>query len=58
MKKSEKVVYKEYMQGQPMLPPSIEEIIPEKHMVRVISRVVDCPYLRLISRMLRFSGSQ
>jgi transposase len=42
MKRNEKVVFKEYIQGQPMLlPPNLGELIPEKHMVRVINEVVD-----------------
>lgn len=40
--KKDGVVYKEYNQGQGMLlPPSLEEVIPEKHLVRVINRIVE-----------------
>lgn len=35
-------VFKPYNQNQPMLlPPSLEELIPEKHMVRVVDETID-----------------
>lgn len=35
-------VFKAYTQSQPsLLPPSLDDLIPEKHPVRVVSRVVD-----------------
>jgi len=40
--KSTKVVFKAYQQHQMMLlPPSLDELIPEKHVVRVISAFID-----------------
>lgn len=37
-----KVTFKEYNMNQPsLLPPSLEELIPEHHLVRVVSRVVE-----------------
>jgi transposase len=37
-----KVIFKEYNLKQPsLLPPSLEELIPEHHLVRVVNRVVD-----------------
>ena len=36
-----KVVFKEYNQKQGMLPLDIETLIPENHMVRIISRAID-----------------
>jgi transposase len=37
-----KVTFKEYNMQQPsLLPPSLEELIPEHHLVRVVNRVVD-----------------
>jgi transposase len=37
-----KVIFKEYNMNQPsLLPPSLEELIPEQHLVRVVNRVVD-----------------
>ena len=39
---NKKVTFKEYQMGQPMLlPPNLEELIPEKHLVRVINRVIE-----------------
>jgi len=36
------VVFKPYTQAQPsLLPPDLEELIPEDHLVRVVNRVVD-----------------
>ncbi|GHU82838.1 transposase [Spirochaetia bacterium] len=40
--KSEKIVYKSYEQDQAyLIPPSAEELIPENHLVRLVSEVVD-----------------
>lgn len=37
-----KVIFKGYNMDQPsLLPPSLEELIPEQHLVRVVNRVVD-----------------
>jgi transposase len=37
-----KVTFKEYSMNQPsLLPPSLEELIPEQHLVRVVNQVVD-----------------
>ena len=37
-----KVTFKTYNQSQAMLlPPSLGELIPEEHLVRVVNRVVD-----------------
>jgi transposase len=37
-----KVTIKEYSMNQPgLLPPSLEELIPEQHLVRVVNQVVD-----------------
>jgi len=39
---NKKVTFKEYQMGQPLLlPPNLEELIPEKHLVRVINRVIE-----------------
>lgn len=47
--KKNNVTFKEYQMGQPMLlPPNLEELIPEKHLVRVINRVVEEMDLREI----------
>lgn len=58
MKKSEKIVFKEYIQGQrTMLPQSLEEIIPEKHLVRVINEVIDKMDLRMIYSQYKGGGT-
>lgn len=42
MKKKGKVVFKRYVQNQPMLlPPSYEDLVPENHPVRVVNEVVE-----------------
>jgi transposase len=36
------MIFKAYTMEQPsLLPPNLEEIIPEDHLVRVVNRVVD-----------------
>lgn len=41
-KKGSKLVFKEYNQSQLMLlPPSLEELIPESHMVRVLNKTIE-----------------
>jgi len=37
----EQVTFKPYTQAQMMLPTSLEELIPEGHLVRVVNRVID-----------------
>jgi hypothetical protein len=40
--KEKRVVFKRYVQDQPMLlPPSYEELVPENHPVRVVNEVVE-----------------
>jgi transposase len=40
--KSDKVTYKPYDQGQAyLIPPSADELIPENHLVRQVSEVID-----------------
>jgi len=44
-------VFKSYRQHQPtFLPPSLDELIPPKHLVRVISRAIDEMDLRALAR--------
>ena len=40
-KKQRKVTFKPYSQEQRMLLPSLEELIPEEHLVRMVNQVVD-----------------
>jgi hypothetical protein len=37
----QQVTFMPYTQAQMMLPTSLEEFIPEGHLVRVVSRVID-----------------
>jgi transposase len=40
--KSDKITYKPYEQGQAyLIPPSVEELIPANHLIRLVSEVVD-----------------
>lgn len=42
MKRTNKVVFKEYRMNQPqLLPQSVDELIPEKHLVRAVNGLVD-----------------
>jgi len=52
---SDKVVYKPYDQTQQwLIPPSVDELIPANHLVRVVSRTIDemdlTPLLRTYSK--------
>jgi len=40
--KSDKITYKPYEQNQPyLIPPSVEELIPQDHLVRLVSEVIE-----------------
>ena len=40
--KSEKITYKPYEQKQAyLIPPSVDELIPEDHLVRLVNEVID-----------------
>lgn len=55
-KKGEQV-FKRYEQKQMMLlPPSLEELIPEKHLVRVVNRTIDG--LRIEAMLSTYEGGQ
>ncbi len=42
MKRHSRVTFKPYEQNQPsLLPPSLDELIPENHLVRVVNRIID-----------------
>jgi transposase len=58
MKKTDKVVFKRYEKGQPqLLPPSVEELIPEKHLVRVIDQVVEDMDISVIVKEYKGGGT-
>jgi transposase len=55
--KSEKIVYKPYEQNQAyLIPPSAEELIPENHLVRLVSEVIDEMGIAEILRKYRVGG--
>lgn len=56
--KTGKVVYKSYHQNQIiLLPPSLEEIIPENHLVRVVNLIVDGIELRILEKAYKGGGT-
>jgi len=51
-------IYKPYVQNQPMLlPPSLEELIPEEHMVRVVDEMIDQIDLAPLMRQYKGGGT-
>ncbi|UCF26762.1 MAG: hypothetical protein JSW42_08850, partial [Chloroflexota bacterium] len=40
-RKQSKAIFKPYTQNQMMLPTNLNELIPEKHLVRVVNEVID-----------------
>lgn len=56
--KRKKVVFKKYVQNQPvMFPPSLEEMIPEKHAVRVVSEIVERIDISELERSYKGGGA-
>jgi transposase len=56
--KSGQVIFKEYHQHQSqLLPPSLEELIPEKHLVRIINQLIDSLAIKALERPYRGGGS-
>lgn len=57
-KKRSEVVFKEYLQDQVLLlPPSLEELIPKHHLVRVVNQVVDAMDIRSLIETYEGSGT-
>jgi transposase len=55
--KSDKISYKPYDQGQAyLIPPSAAELIPEKHLVRLVSEVVDEMGIERLLRKYQVGG--
>lgn len=53
--KNKNVTFKQYQMEQPMLlPPSVEELIPEKHLVRIINQIVE--HMELGSIIQEYKG--
>jgi transposase len=58
MKRTNKVVFKEYRMNQPqLLPQSVDELIPEKHLVRVVNGLVDQMELTKIEKSYQGGGA-
>ena len=56
--KSGQVIFKDYHQHQiQLLPPSLEELIPEKHLVRIINQLIDSLAIKALERPYRGGGS-
>jgi transposase len=55
--KSDKIRYKPYEQGQAyLIPPSVDELIPEDHLVRLVSEVIDEMGIEYILRKYQVGG--
>jgi transposase len=55
--KSDKITYKPYDQRQTyLIPPSVDELIPENHMVRLVSEVIDGMGIEGLLRKYRVGG--
>ena len=53
-----KITYKPYIQGKvSLLPPSLEELIPEKHLVRVVDKAVDGIEMGVLERQYKGGGT-
>jgi len=53
-----KQIFKPYEQGQPMLlPPCLEELIPEGHLVRVVSEMIEQLQPELLQRQYKGGGT-
>lgn len=53
----QQVTFKPYSQAQTMLPTSLDELIPEDHLVRVVNRVIDGLELRPLLRQYKGGGT-
>jgi len=55
--KSDKIRYKPYEQKQAyLIPPSAEELIPENHLVRLVSEVIDEMQIETLLRKYQAGG--
>jgi len=53
----QQVTFKPYTQAQMMLPTSLEELIPEDHLVRVVNRAIDALDLKPLLRRYKGGGT-
>ena len=55
--KSDKITYKPYEQNQPyLIPPSVEELIPQNHLVRLVNEVIDDMGIECLLRKYQVGG--
>jgi transposase len=55
--KSDKITYKPYSQSQPyLIPPSADELIPQNHLVRLVSATIDGMGIEGLVRKYRVGG--
>jgi len=53
-----KVVFRPYVMGQPsLLPPNLEELIPENHMVRMVNEAIERIDLSILYRQYKGGGT-
>lgn len=58
MSQNQKVVFKNYVTNQPfLLPPSLDELIPAHHPVRVVNSVIDQIDLSKLLKMYKGGGT-
>ena len=56
--KAGQVIFKDYHQHQSqLLPPSLEELIPEKHLVSIINQLVDSLAIEALERPYKGGGT-
>jgi transposase len=54
---SDKITYKPYDQGQGyLIPPSVDELIPKNHLVRLVSEVIDQMGIERLLRKYQVGG--
>ena len=59
MSQNQKVVFKNYVTNQPfLLPPSLDELIPTNHPVRVVNSVIDQIDLSNLLKMYKGERSE
>jgi transposase len=52
------VVFKKYVQNQPsLLPPSLDELVPEKHPVRVVNEIIERIDISELERSYKGGGT-
>src|SRR4051812_38347728 len=58
MSQNQKIVFKDYVTNQPLLlPPSLDELIPANHPVRVVNSVIDQVDLSKLLKMYKGGGT-